>query len=59
MMSQGKINKTVKSKRLIRRNRTMKYSDEDRKESDNSISDKNQKQVIRIEGKPMFKIVED
>ena len=58
-MSQGKINKTVKSKRLIRKNRTMKYSDEDRKESDNSISDKNQKQVIRIEGKPMFKIVED
>ena len=31
----------------------------DRKESDHSISDKDKKQVIKIAGKPMFKIVED
>ena len=37
----------------------MRFLIRDRKESNNSISDKEQNQVIEIAGKPMFKIVED
>ena len=37
----------------------MRFLIKDRKRSNNSIPDKEQNQVIKIAGKPIFKIVED
>ena len=37
----------------------MRFLIQNRKEPNKSISDKDQKQIVKIAGKPMIKIVED
>ena len=59
MGSQSKINSTVQYQKLSQKSHSMRFLIKDRKGSNNSISDKEQNQVIKIAGKPMFKIVED